>query len=56
VVQVTLINGDGAEHDVSFPDFNATSNRVVRQGPSSIIVFRAGQAGEFFYFCTVPGH
>ena len=31
VVQVTLINGDGAEHDVSFPNFRSTSNRVVSQ-------------------------
>ena len=39
-----------------FPDFRSTSNRVVSQGASSIIVFRAGQNGEFPYFCTVPGH
>jgi nitrite reductase (NO-forming) len=56
VVQVTLINGDGAEHDISVPAFNATSDRVTNQGASSIIAFRADQAGEFPYFCTVPGH
>ncbi|MGE5443382.1 MAG: hypothetical protein ACM3SR_02130, partial [Ignavibacteriales bacterium] len=28
VVQVILINGEGAEHDITFPDFNATSDHV----------------------------
>jgi len=56
VVQVTLINGDGALHDISFPDFNATSDQIVGKGASSTIVFRADKKGEFVYFCTVPGH
>ncbi len=56
VVQVTLINGDGALHDISFPDFSATSDQIVGKGASSTIVFRADKKGEFFYFCTVPGH
>ncbi|MBI3460259.1 nitrite reductase, copper-containing [Candidatus Acetothermia bacterium] len=56
VVQVNLVNGDGAEHDLAFPDFSAKSDRVMRQGASSTIVFRADKKGEFFYFCTVPGH
>ncbi|RPI56558.1 MAG: nitrite reductase, copper-containing [Chloroflexi bacterium] len=56
VVQVTLINGDGALHDIAFPDFDAISEQVMRQGASTTAVFRADQEGEFFYFCTVPGH
>jgi nitrite reductase (NO-forming) len=56
VAQVTLVNGDGAEHDISFPDFNATSDHVVGKGASSVIVFRADKEGEFAYFCTLPGH
>ncbi|HSJ56629.1 MAG TPA: copper-containing nitrite reductase [Anaerolineae bacterium] len=56
VVQVTLVNGDGVQHDVAFPDFGAQSEMVMDEGASSTIVFRANQAGEFFYFCTVPGH
>ncbi|HSJ54971.1 MAG TPA: copper-containing nitrite reductase [Anaerolineae bacterium] len=56
VVQVTLINGDGALHDVAFPDFRAQSEQVMGQGSSTTTAFRADQEGEFFYFCTVPGH
>lgn len=28
-VKITLTSGDGIEHDISFPDFNATSEHVV---------------------------
>ena len=56
VVQVGLINADGVEHDVVFPDFKAATDRVNRKGASSVTVFRAGPAGEFAYFCSLPGH
>ncbi len=56
VVQVSLVNNDGIEHDVVFPDFNAGTDRVNRKGASSVTVFRADKAGEYPYFCSLPGH
>ena len=56
VVQLTLINGEGAEHDIVFPDQNAKSPRVTGKGASTTIAFRAAKAGDFIYFCSVPGH
>jgi len=56
VVQVGLVNGDGIEHDVVFPDFKAATDRVNRKGASSVTAFRAGKAGEFEYYCSLPGH
>jgi nitrite reductase (NO-forming) len=56
VVQITLVDGDGAQHDVAFPDFNAKSDFVTGQGSSSTFVFRADKEGSFSYYCTVPGH
>ena len=56
VVQLTLINGEGAEHDIVFPDQDARSPRVTGRGASTTIAFRAGKAGDFTYFCSVPGH
>jgi len=56
VVQVTLINGEGTEHDIVFPDQDARSPRVINKGASTSIVFRASKAGDFVYFCDVPGH
>lgn len=56
VVQITLVNGDGALHDVVFPDFQAATEQVVGKGSSSSTVFKAGQAGTFPYYCSIPGH
>ncbi len=56
VVQLTLINGEGAEHDIVFPDQNAKSPRVTGKGASTTIAFRAAKSGDFIYFCSVPGH
>ena len=41
LVKVTLTNGDGVEHDVAFPDFNAVSEPI---------------SGTFTYNCVVAGH
>jgi nitrite reductase (NO-forming) len=56
IVQLTLINGEGTEHDIVFPDQNAKSPRVNGKGASTTIVFRAAKSGDFIYFCSVPGH
>ncbi|MEP6841403.1 MAG: copper-containing nitrite reductase, partial [Bradyrhizobium sp.] len=56
VVQLTLINGEGTEHDIVFPDQDAKSPRVNGKGASTTIVFRAAKSGDFNYFCSVPGH
>lgn len=54
-VKITLTS-DGIEHDISFPDFNATSEHVVGQGSSTTLSFTVDKGGEFVYFCTLPGH
>jgi nitrite reductase (NO-forming) len=56
VVQLTLINGEGAEHDIVFPDQDAKSPRVTGKGASTTIAFRATRSSDFVYFCSVPGH
>ena len=55
VVQVTLINNDGVEHDVVFPEFNAGTDRVNRKGASSVTVFRADKSGEFAVLLLAAG-
>jgi nitrite reductase (NO-forming) len=57
-VQVTLINGEGAEHDIVFADQEATAHsaHITGKGSSTNIAFRAGKAGDFIYFCSLPGH
>ncbi|MGH8373313.1 MAG: copper-containing nitrite reductase [Gammaproteobacteria bacterium] len=56
VVQITLIDGDGAEHNVSVPEFGAESDHVMTKDASTVISFRADKSGVFDYFCTLPGH
>ena len=57
-VQVTLLNGEGAEHDIVFADQEATarSAHITGKGASTNIAFRAGKSGDYVYFCSLPGH
>src|SRR5579863_3849701 len=55
-VQINLINGEGAEHDIVIDQYGARSNRVVGKGASSAVTFTASKTGEFAYYCSAPGH
>ncbi len=55
-VNITLISSDGMEHDIAFPDFNATSDHVSAQKKSVTMTFSVDKPGSFKYFCTIPGH
>jgi nitrite reductase (NO-forming) len=56
LVQINLINGEGAEHDVVIDQYAARSSIVVGKNASSTFSFTAGKVGEFAYFCSIPGH
>ncbi|CAM5189738.1 Copper-containing nitrite reductase OS=Castellaniella defragrans OX=75697 GN=HNR28_000831 PE=3 SV=1 [Castellaniella defragrans] len=56
VVQINLVNGDGATHDIAVPDFSAHSDSISGKESATAIVFRAGRNGTFEYYCTLPGH
>src|SRR5690554_3593058 len=56
VVQINVINGDGAIHDIAVPEFSAKSDPFTGKGSSTAIVFRANKDGTFEYLCTLPGH
>jgi nitrite reductase (NO-forming) len=55
-VQINLINGEGAEHDIVVERYAARSDRVLGKGASSTLSFMADRTGEFVYFCSIPGH
>src|SRR3546814_11185879 len=55
VVAITVINGDGAMHDVAVPAFNAQSDNLVGVGSATKIVFRVNKAGTPASVCTNPG-
>jgi nitrite reductase (NO-forming) len=56
VVQINLINGEGAQHDIVFPDQGIGSQQIHGKGASTTVSFRVRTAGDFAYFCSVPGH
>jgi nitrite reductase (NO-forming) len=56
LVKVTLRDGEGGQHNISFPDFNATSADVAAVGEEADVTFTVDQEGSFDFFCTFPGH
>src|SRR5574341_1205920 len=44
-VKITLSSGEGVEHDITFPDFNATSESVVGKGASTTFEFTVDKGG-----------
>lgn len=55
-VQINLINGEGAEHDVVIDQYAARSSIVIGKNASSTFSFTASKVGEFSYFCSIAGH
>jgi len=55
-VKITLTGGDGVEHDVAFPDFNAQSEHITGKGSTSTFEFVADKPGSFHYNCMLAGH
>jgi len=56
LVQINLINGEGAEHDIVLDQYAARSSVVVGKNASSTFSFIANKVGEFAYFCSIAGH
>lgn len=56
VVQINLVNGDGAVHDIVVPEFDTSSSEVSGKGAATAVVFRATRNGNFEYYCSLPGH
>ncbi len=56
LVQINLINGEGAEHDIVLDQYAARSAVVVGKNASSTFSFIANKVGEFAYFCSIAGH
>jgi len=55
-LKITLSSGEGVEHDIAFPDFNAMSEHVVGKGSSTTFEFTVDKGGSFLYYCQLAGH
>ncbi len=56
VVEVTLINNDGVNHHVAFPDFFITSHEVMEKGTKTTVTFVPFKTGGFIYYCVLNKH
>ena len=55
-VEISIASSEGAEHDITFPDLKVESKRFSGATGGTTLRFVASRAGEFNYFCSVPGH
>jgi plastocyanin len=53
-IRLTFEN-TGGRHDWVLDEFDAATE-VIRSGQSETIEFTADEAGEFEFYCSVPGH
>jgi nitrite reductase (NO-forming) len=56
IVQIALVNGEGAIHDIAMEELGIRSQRVLGTGAGTTIAFQVSEAGTLTYFCTIPGH
>jgi nitrite reductase (NO-forming) len=56
MVEITLINGDGPEHDFVLDDLGVQSEVIRGTGSSTTVTFTVDGEGEFIYHCSLPGH
>ena len=55
-VKLTLVSGEGAEHNFAIDELNVNSQHVTGQGNKIVAEFIVSQEGTFAYYCTLPGH
>ncbi len=55
-VRITIINGDPMLHDLRIDEFDVYSGDLVSDAQTVTMEFIADQAGDFDYYCSIPGH
>lgn len=54
-VEIELSSGEGAEHDFMIDELGVASAKFSGTGAQRVR-FKVSQAGEFQYYCSIPGH
>ena len=55
-VRITIINGDPMLHDFLIDEFGVSSGELHEEGETITVEFVVNQPGEFYYYCSIPGH
>ncbi|MEM4310869.1 MAG: cupredoxin domain-containing protein [Nitrososphaerales archaeon] len=56
VVKIVIENGDGIEHDFVIEGLDVHSKHISMKGEKTSVIFKAEREGEFYYYCSIPGH
>lgn len=56
VVEITLVDGDGVQHDLILPDFSIASDKVTKKDTQAVVTFKVETEGAYVYYCSLPGH
>jgi nitrite reductase (NO-forming) len=55
-IDITISSGEGAQHDIVFPELNVASKKFDKSTGATRVSFKVAQGGMFEYFCTIAGH
>lgn len=55
-VEIVISSGEGAQHDIAFPQLNVASAKFDATTGATKVRFKVTKAGTFEYICTIAGH
>jgi nitrite reductase (NO-forming) len=55
-VEITVSSGEGAQHDIVFPELKIHSKHFDASTGPTKVKFKVTKAGTFKFICSVPGH
>src|SRR5690606_29603545 len=55
-IEITIASGEGAQHDIVFPDLGVHSKPFDASSGPVKVRFEVTRPGTFAYICSVPGH
>ena len=55
-VEITIGSGEGAEHDIEFPELKVHSKHFTGASGPVKVRFKVNRPGKFTYLCSIPGH
>lgn len=55
-VRLTVINGDPVAHDLKIDELSVYTGELLTDEQTVTVEFTVTQAGEFKYYCSIPGH
>jgi nitrite reductase (NO-forming) len=56
VVQITLVNADAITHNLTIDEFGIKTADLTDVEDQATVIFKADEAGEYVYYCALPGH